>query len=586
MADTPLRPPKHETVFARRALLGMVIVAALVGLLLRLRLLTGQTLVDDEWHTLSFVIGRPLSWVLTHFSVPSGFTSIPLNLYAWALLQTVGWSELLLRLPSLLLGLGLIVAGPRLARPIISSRAAGVFGLLLAISPLLVFYTRLARPYSAVACLGFLSIMAAARWLQSGRLRDGIAYAVCGLLTVYCHPFAAISIGCMGASVLLASLLQARRASNGTPAVLRWGQVLAVLGAAAAAGAALMLPALLDSFQSSMGEVARQGSIHAASWWRLMTLFGGTAHAGLAAGMLGLSLWGLIHLVKTQRWLGVTLGMLFPLQMLAMLAVGPHSSHVGIVLARYSLILLPVYLMLAAIGLISLFDRVAAHTRLQPRIQLISAVLLVLTLLLAGPLPRCWRAPNNFTNHGVFQHDYRPLDWSHSFDSEFAPEDYPVETRIRTEELTPFYGFLRQQPGARPIVEYPMMIGDHFNPHYFAQWYHQRPVLLGYAVGLVPPAPLQGGGVYGNSYADDLLNLVPAAARLHFRNHIAMRDLALMRERDVEYVVIHKRFEAEFDRIARPPPSLPAILAHYRAQGHLIFEDNSVAVFNVDKEAP
>src|ERR1035438_6732203 len=78
--------------------------AFLAGFLLRLYLLADQAFIDDEWHGLYYVIGKSPAWRLTHFSIP-GATCIPLNLYAWALGATFGWSELMLRLPSLVCGL-------------------------------------------------------------------------------------------------------------------------------------------------------------------------------------------------------------------------------------------------------------------------------------------------------------------------------------------------------------------------------------------------------------------------------------------------------------------------------------------------
>ncbi len=568
--------------FEDRNFVSIVGAAFLLGLVLRLRLLGEQVLLDDEWHTLSFVLNRSLVGVLSQFSVPSGFTSIPLNLYAWLLLRTVGWSEILLRLPLLGLGLLLLLLGPSLARPIIGRRSAGLFAIFIAISPLLVFYSRLARPYSAVACLGFLSIIAAARWLQAGKLRDGIAYAACGLLTIYWHPFAGITIATLGASVWVAAVVGAVRSDRETPEVLSWVQVTGVLAGATIAGTLLLLPALLESLQTSMSHVAGQSTPQLASWGRLSELFCGTTSIPLRLALATLAGTGIVRLVRTHRWLGVTLVALIPLQVLVLIVMGPHSSHVGIILARYSIILLPVFLMLTAHGLAAALNAVSDHTPLPSAAQTFIAASVILVLLLTGPLPRTWQSPNNFINHGVYQHDYESIDWSHSFASEFAPKDYPLETRIRAGELSSFYAFLQNHPSQRPLVEYPTMIGDHFNPHYFSQWFHERPVLLGYAVGFIQSTPLPGGGVYGNTYIDDVLNLVANPSALHFRNHISMTHFDRMRSQNVEYIVMHKVFEAEFSMLAPPPASMSPLLELYRETCHLVFEDAFIWVFSLD----
>ena len=82
--------------------------AFVVGLALRCYLLSDQIFADDEWHGFYFALGKSPGWLLTHFSIP-GATCIPLNFYIWVLGQTTGWSETLLRLPSLLSGLLLLL---------------------------------------------------------------------------------------------------------------------------------------------------------------------------------------------------------------------------------------------------------------------------------------------------------------------------------------------------------------------------------------------------------------------------------------------------------------------------------------------
>src|SRR5258707_61549 len=131
--------PNRNTAFAAALMLALV-----AGLGLRLYLLADQVFIDDEWHGLYYVIGKSPGWLLTHFSIP-GATCIPLNLYAWALLAKPGWSETMLRLPSLACGLLCLLACPLLARDIVGQRRAALFALLLAISPILIFYSRICR---------------------------------------------------------------------------------------------------------------------------------------------------------------------------------------------------------------------------------------------------------------------------------------------------------------------------------------------------------------------------------------------------------------------------------------------------------
>jgi len=205
---------------------------------------------------------------------------------------------------------------------------------------------------------------------------------------------------------------------------------------------------------------------------------------------------------------------------------------------------------------------------------------------MSGPMPGMLRKPNNFTNHGIFQHNYGQIDWSRSFDSEFDPAGFSIVTEICTDELSSFYSFLGARHNQRPVVEYPMMIGDHFNPYYFYQWYHQRPVIIGYTAGISSPVPLPGGGVYGNTYISEVLNLVDDQSKLHFSNLINMTDFSGMKKQNVEYIIIHKHLEAEFDRITSQPVDLAMLLQIYRKELYFVFEDTHIVVFSIENEPP
>ena len=177
--NNPERPDKDQAVFSIA-----LISAFIVGFFLRWYLLRDQIFSNDEWHSLFYVIGKSPLWLFTHFSIP-GATCVPLNVYTWAVGATFGWSEMLLRLPSLVCGILCVVVCPWLAREIIGARRAAWLALLLAISPQLIFYSRISRPYSAVAFLGFTSLLLAARWARSGDRRTAAFFVIAAVLAVY-----------------------------------------------------------------------------------------------------------------------------------------------------------------------------------------------------------------------------------------------------------------------------------------------------------------------------------------------------------------------------------------------------------------
>jgi hypothetical protein len=185
-----------------------------------------------------------------------------------------------------------------------------------------------------------------------------------------------------------------------------------------------------------------------------------------------------------------------------------------------------------------------------------------------------------FHEPGAYQHRYGTIDWQHSFYSDLTPANFTLTTTIRADEISPLYGLLARESGARPIVEYPMMIGDHFNPLYYYQHFHRRPVMVGYTTDMTLARGLAPGNIYGDTYIDQVLSLIHDSAQIRFRNMISMNDLPGMRARKVEYIILHKRFEAQLPDVALPLPDLERLLNQYRsALGKLFYEDAHIAVF-------
>jgi len=235
--------------------------ALLAGFWLRWYLLKDLVFADDEWHGLYYVIGKSPGWLLTHFSIP-GATCIPLNFYTWLLGEYHGWSELSLRLPSLVCGILVVAVGPLLARKFIGPARAMLLMALLAISPLLIFYSRICRPYSAVAFFGFAALLLAAHWMRSGSRRTAALFVAAGVLAVYFHLFAAVTVAAP-MLVVLAGLIWRRvcqKADNVLPFPTA-GQFVWMAAALALGGSILVLPALVHSIQSTFFNIALTGKL-------------------------------------------------------------------------------------------------------------------------------------------------------------------------------------------------------------------------------------------------------------------------------------------------------------------------------------
>jgi hypothetical protein len=571
------RPDKDNLLF----ILSLVL-AVVAGLFLRVYLLKDQVFADDEWHGFYYVIGKSPFWLLTHFSIP-GATCIPLNLYTWLLGVTTGWSEIGLRLPLLICGVLCVLICPLLAREIIGTRQVAWLALLLAISPLLIFYSRICRPYSAVALFGFAAILFAARWARFGGWRTGILYIITAILAIYFHLFALVTAltPALAAMVchLLARIWSKPAQTTVKPPSLQW-----IIAAAIIIGvSALLLSApMLQSVHSTFFTIALKGSFSSQSLPPIAMLISGTGQPVLIGLFWVLFIAGAIEQCRRNPWFGGMLVSLFPLHVLALLLSRPDSAQSAIVLVRYCIPLVPVSLLFVACGLQAGLDFIAARTEFRPVLQTLIAFACISALLATGPLPQCYVTPNNFTSHGAFQYRYGRMDWSHSFSSDLTPPGFTLNTVIQADEVSPFYSTLGKNPDGRPIVEYPMMIGDHFNPFYYYQHFGKRPVIVGYATDVALPRGLAQGNIYGDTYIDQVLSLVRDQSHLHYRNMISMDDLPAMRARGVEYIVLHKRFEAQLYAVAMPLPDLARLYKEYCEKiGKPAYEDVHLAAWRL-----
>ena len=159
-------------------------VGLLAGMFLRVHQLQEQIVTGDEWHGLLAAITTNICSLLAHFGACD--YCIPLTVYNHCMLQTIGMSEVTLRLPSVVAGVATVVIFPLPAHREIGSKATVVFCWLLVVSPLHVYYSRFARPYSISLLLGFIAILSMYRWLSGGHRSWAVLFVISSSLTAYC----------------------------------------------------------------------------------------------------------------------------------------------------------------------------------------------------------------------------------------------------------------------------------------------------------------------------------------------------------------------------------------------------------------
>ncbi|MGH2846847.1 MAG: phospholipid carrier-dependent glycosyltransferase, partial [Thermoleophilaceae bacterium] len=220
----------------------MALLAVVAGAaLLRFLTLDVQSLSNDEAFTVA-IAGGDLGSVLP--SVRSTESTPPLYyLLAWAWEKPFGSGETGMRLLPALLGTLLVPATWAAARETLSRRAALIAALMVAVSPLLVWYSQEARAYALLALLSTLGFLFFLRALSptGGRgaapsrtpaARDLALWSLCSALAVATHYFAVFAVAVEGVWLLRAATAADR------------GRVLAACAAPVAVGAAL-LPLLL-----------------------------------------------------------------------------------------------------------------------------------------------------------------------------------------------------------------------------------------------------------------------------------------------------------------------------------------------------
>ena len=204
---------------------GVLVLAAA----LRFGTLSARGFWGDEMSTVFFLhekFGSMLHSVARLESTPPLYYSL-----AWVWAKAFGTTEAGMRSLPALLGVATVPVIYLAARELVSRRAALVAATLVAVNPLLVWYSQEARSYSLLVFLSAAGLFWFARALREPRRRDLAAWAMVSSLALATHYFAVFIV--LTEAVLLA------RAWGRRPAVLLSFAMVGVTGA-------LLLPLLLQ----------------------------------------------------------------------------------------------------------------------------------------------------------------------------------------------------------------------------------------------------------------------------------------------------------------------------------------------------
>lgn len=532
---------------AKNWLFLVFLILATTGITLRLWHWSDQILLDDEWHALNFVFNRSFFDVIMQQGL--GANSIPVNIHSWIILNTLGWSEPLLRLPSMAAGIIALIVIPMLVRRIWGDAVACITAALLAVSPVVIFYCRIMRPYAPVMLLAVSSVLLTLAWMKEGRRRDLVLSALCGSFAIYYHLYAAIPVGMPFIIALAASLKPigprlGLTLTSKTPLtdILTAGGIMAILD-----GVLVVIPNVLNPWWSH--------GIHGVDHADLQTvitvssLISGSGNHLLMITVIGLLLIGFAVIIRGSRIAGVSIAASFLLFTLVMAKTTQEGAHAGIQVARYGITFLPLSFVVIAVALAWIGNQLSTKFKTFHSKPLLFSIAVVawLPYLATSPLWTTYSAPNNFTSHSAYQYRYEPIKWQEkSRERDLAPG-----ISMAFQDIPPFYLKSPLLKSAKGIIEYPMLIGDQLNIYYYYQHFHQLPVVAGFVSNNIY-APVKPGRdfVYGNWSIDSVMTAMPLPARNKTSWH-TMADLNNSSELRNKFrgwiVIIHRDPEGEIN---------------------------------------
>lgn len=470
---------------------------AAVAIWSRFQGLLAQTPFHDEWHALVAVATETAWQSFTRFGQAD--RSIPMALWFHLFKSTVGLSAATLWLPFALAGLAGVVLLPWTMRRELGLAGGLALAALLAASPLLVFYSRFARPYGICALAAVLAALVVADFAERPRRLGAFLFVVLATAVAWALP---VFVPFLAAPVLLAMV---------RPAAPRRRNRLALLGLGSAVACLLFVlfgPALLADGRI-LGQKALVGHPTPSTVFAGIRLLLGAGWAGWIA-VLGLfAVVGGVRLHRAAPARSLCLAAACAAQLVAVLVVRPAELERPFVWARYALPAGVVLLAAIAAGLGCLASR--------SRVATLFVAALVAVYVAMSPLDLAISGRDNFASMRL----YHRLFFSRAEIAGWFPE-LPEAYRSA----------LGKDPGGRSaIVEVPYN-GLLRVPYPYYQAMHGREVFLGQAEALCIgegnrelPAAVDGG--------------------VRLRSFVDLSNRSALASAGVRFVFFHEDVESE-----------------------------------------
>ncbi len=518
----------------------------------------------------------------------AGANIIPVNVYVRMLLVSSGWSEILLILPSLIAGIASLLVFPLVLKRFFSARITIFFAFLFAVSPFVIFYSRVCRPYSIYTFLGFMSIWLLYEWSLSGRKKFGLLFVVNGVLCVYFHFVGVIFVFVPLCCVIIVKLMpKFPRLPVLREKVLPGFTELIRVGCGILIGLAILLTAAIIQRLPVSGLDPAHFTLH--SILGFMQLLSGTSHLFLNILFYALLGIGLARIFLKSFLLGFMFTSVFAAYVFVLLVTKSNYAHMPLALARYIIPAFPMDYLLVAMGLDSLWQITAPLTGNKPVTKILCygvAGCFLFGLAWTNPLWHTYASPNNFTKHLAFKRPCAPIDWAYPRTSLL----FPIGYMINENTTSSFYKGLANQPNIKKIIEYPMLLSSTLNPFYYYQRFHGKKVAVGYTLAIKGPQIEPSAIIHCDMMMDHVLSQVKDPGQLKFQNMVDILDMTAINNSRAELAIFHKNpileiLGPETGNTGSQYPGLPLISAVSEAYrkffGKPIFEDRHIVVFKI-----
>ncbi len=540
---------------SRTAWLLLAIGFAVAGLFLRVWQLRRQILIDDEWHALHKLLSAGYADIASHFGLAD--YCIPLTLYYRALFDGGMLSEWSMHLPPLLAGLALMGGGFWMLREVTTTATRAIWLGLAALSPILVYLSRTARPYTLAALAVLIAILVFTRWWRDRRRGDSIIYVIASTVAGWLHlmtlPFTLAPLLLFGV-ISLAQALGKERRRVSLASFLR----LVIMGVAVMLLlAVVLLPAFINDW-GALSQKAGMGSVSLESGWRTWLMLGGTGHHLVGVVILILAGLGVRPLWRRDRDFTACILFVLAVGPIAIMLVRPDwIEHPG-VLARYVVPVLALLLLLVAEGITSLLSRLPSTA-----FRVVAVLILTVAWFGSGPIPEALYFPNQLMGHPRFQFDYDP-----------AHNPYRDPTRVQFgTPVSAFYRSLAKYPPASiKLIEAPWRLEAQYIPHDTLQKVHRQLVKAGMV-----------SGVCGTSSWGDFSAL---SNQLRFREFVPVIRLLDGATWDADYLVIRPKPPFPDGQPVPEWPDMQACMPTFEKKfGSPVFRDGEIVVFGLSPEA-